>query len=274
MRNSMSVTRRRFCAAGALTLSSPAIIGSASAQSGVEVVATVRSEVETDVSGVEFQLQNIVNEDIHPRTLVDASGEITFNLPETGSYRVTAFDTTTESNKIPVVYSFDNVNINESGNIGEFVIPEAYETDIRFIDEEGSPVEDLPVQFRAENGTGPKPGEYFTTDSDGYTKYERSNERGVELVSPTDVEIQSFGERPQKVQTVFVTESTEFEFKISNPEQYTNSASSGSGVSGQRGLFSNNPSGGGGALSNPTNLTALGFLLSVGGIAYQLVGGR
>lgn len=275
----MSINRRRFCAAGALTLSSPAILGSASAQSQIEVAGTIRSEVGADVAGVEFQLQNTVNEDIHPRKTVDSSGAITFNLPETGPHRVTIFDTSIESDKIPVVYSFNNINVDEGGDLGEFVIPEAYQTDIRFINQEGDPIEGLPVNFRAENGTSPEPGKYFTTDSDGYTKYGGSTERGVELASPTDVEIQSFGERPQKIQTLFITEPDKIEFTVSNPGQYTNtidsSGSTASSNSGrQRGLFSNNPSGEAGALSNPTNLTTLGFLLSVGGIAYQLIGGR
>ncbi len=276
----MSTNRRRFCAAGALILSSPAILGSASAQSQIEVTGTVRSEVGADVAGVEFRLQNVLNDRIRPETTVDSSGEINLTLPETGTHRVTIFDISPDTNRIPVVYSFNNISIGEDGDIGEFVIPEAYQTDIRIVSDTGDPIEDLPINFRAENGTSPAPGN-FTTDSDGFVKYGGATEPSVELSSPTEVEIHPPGvpaDETQKIQTVFVTEPTEFEFKISNPEQYTNtmsgSDSTGSGASGQRGLFSNNPSGRGGALSNPTNLTTLGFLLSVGGIAYQLVGGR
>lgn len=276
----MPIKRRRFCAAGVLGLTSPVILGSASAQSSIEVSGTIRSEVEADVGGVEFRLSNDVKEDIFVKSIINESGEINLTVQETGPHRVTIFDMSAENNKIPVVYSFNNVFIDDDGDIGEFVIPEAYQTDIRCVNKDGNLIKDLPVNFRAENGTGLPPGA-FTTDTEGYVKYPGTAERGVELSSPTTIEIQppSALEKRQKIQTVFVTEPTEFEFEISNPEQYTNaiagSDSAGSVNSGrQRGLFSNNPSGGGGALSNPTNLTTLGFLLSVGGIAYQLVRGR
>ena len=301
----MSINRRRFCAAGALTLSSPPILGSASAQNRIKVTGTVSSEAGADVAGVEFRLSNDVQEDIAVMTTVDSSGEISLTLPATGPHRVTIFDESVENNNIPVVYSFTNVSISGDGDIGEFVIPEAYQTDIRFVSNDGNPIEDLPVNFRAENGTGVSPGT-FTTDSSGYAKYAGATERGVELSSPTEIEIQppSAPEQIQPVQTVFVTESAEFEYSIANPEQYNavivddstgsdeteqkQTNSTGTGVTEQqqadstdsdeteqqRGLLSNNQSERGGPLSNPTNLTTLGFLLSVGGIAYQLVGGR
>ena len=223
----MSPNRRRFCAAGALVLSTPTIVGSASAQSQIEVAGTIRSEVEADVGGVEFRLQNISNDRVRSKTTVAASGKIDLTLPETGEYRVTIFDLSVDNNRIPVVYSFNNVFINDDSDIGEFVIPETYQTEIRFVSEDDNPIKDLPVNFRAENGTGLPPGA-FTTDADGYVKYPGASERGVELSSPTTIEIQPSStpaEETQKIQTVFVTEPTEFEYTIANPEQYNDGIS-------------------------------------------------
>ena len=275
----MGVGRRTFCLAGAVGLSSQVTVGTVSAQSRITVEGTIQSEVDTDLTGVEFRLSH-TSTDQFSSDIIPSSGEINLTVAETGQYRATIFDKSAKLNKIPVVYSFNNIAIGENGDIGEFVIPEAYQTDIRFVDASGDPIEGLPVNFRAQNGTGFPPGS-FTTNSDGYVKHAGADEPGVELTSPTQVEIQPESTSTRQaieIQTVFVTESTEYEFELSDAQNANLAADSNSIVPGdadrQRGLFSNNPSERTGTLSNPTSLTTLGFLLSVGGIAYQLIGGR
>lgn len=275
----MGISRRKLCATGAFVLSSQITLGTVSAQNSIQVDATLRSEVETDISGVEFFIQNISTDEFSTAK-VGREGTVSLSIPEPGSYRVAITDISPGSNNIPVIYSFDNIEIEQGGDIGEFVIPKAHQTDIRFVDENDNPIESLPVNFRAENGRG-LPPDTFTTNSEGYVKYPGSTETGVELASPTDVEIQPSDSNYDKVQTIFVSEATEFEFTISNPEQYKSdglggSPTGGSDSSRQRGLFSNSRAGETQSepLSNPTNLTTLGFLLSVAGIGYQLIGGR
>jgi hypothetical protein len=275
----MGISRRKLCATGAFVLSSQITLDTVSAQNSIQVDATVRSEIETDVSGVEFFIQNISTNELST-AIVGRDETISLSIPEFGSYRVGITDIRSGSNKIPVVYSFDDIEIEQEGNIGEFVIPEAHKTDIRFVDGNDNPIENLPVNFRAENGRG-LPPDTFTTNSEGYVKYPSSTETGVELASPTEVEIQPSGSDYDKIQTISVSGPTEFEFAISNPERYKGGGLGGSPTGGsnsgrQRGLFSNSRGDGtqSGPLSNPTNLTTLGFLLSVAGIVYQLIGGR
>lgn len=210
-------------------------------------------------------------------------------VPGSGNYRVTVFSKSPEPDGVPVVYSFNDMSVSEGGNVGEFSIPEAYEVSVRFVDPDGNPVEGVPANFRAENGTG-LPPEFFTTDAGGYVTYPGASTRGVELAGRTDIEILPDGGSPTLVQSVVIDSSSEFEFTIENPEQYrtgvvgsderastaNSEADVGEGAdegARERGLFSNSgnePD----FISNPLNLTTAGFALSVLGIGYQLLEGR
>lgn len=273
----MEAGRREFCLAGITALSSQATLGQVSAQSSITVSGTVRSEAGTDVTGVEIRLSNVSNDQFNS-TFVESTGEFNLSVETSGQYRVTMFDESNQPNKIPVIYSFDNAFIENAGDIGELVIPEAYQTEIRMVNQDGNPIEGLPIAFRAENGTGVSPGS-FTTNSNGYVKRVGAADPGVELTSPTTLmthETSETAEEATEIQTLFVTERSAYEFTISTDESTGSTASStrSGDSSRQRGLISNGQAGGDSALSNPTNLTTLGFLLSVGGIAYQLIEGR
>lgn len=279
----MSVSRRQFCTAAAGLFASGTALGTASAQASLELSGMVRSEGDGDPTGTDIRFSH-ASVDERAEATVGQNGEFSVVLSETGTYRVTTFDESPERDGVPVVSSFDPRSITEEGDLGEFVLPEAHEVSLRFVDADGNPVSGLPVNFRAANGTGASPG-LFTTDSEGYTKYRGATETGVELAGQTQVELQQRGEPPTPVQSVFVTDSTELEFSVENPTRYGGSVGdSGGGRDGsvqrpaddgerERGLFSNSgdePE----FVSDPLNLTTAGFLLSVAGITYQLFDGR
>jgi hypothetical protein len=263
---------------------SSAAIGTVSAQAPFEVSGTLRSESDGDVAGTELRLSN-VSSDQRAETTVEPNGAFEVTVPETGEYRMTVFDVSPERDSVPVVHSFDDVSISDGGDLGEFSLPEAHDVSIRFVDTNGDPVEGLPVNFRAENGTGTSPGT-FTTDSEGYTKYDGVPDPGVELAGRTQIEIQRTGEPPTPIETVFVDGPNELEFSLQDPERflsesvtYSDGGRDGSaeresnGGTRERGLFSNSgdePA----FVSDPLNLTTIGFALSVAGIGYQMIEGR
>ena len=284
----MNVSRRGFCAAGTGLLAS-GVVGAASAQESIEVSGVVRVDGDGAVGGTVLRFSNTTT-DGSAETAVQSDGGFSLIVPGSGNYRVTVFDESPERDGVPVVYGFNNTSISDSGDIGEFSLPEAHEVSIRFLDPDGNPVEGLPVNFRAENGTGLSPG-LFTTDSEGYAKFAGASTRGVELAGRTEVEIQPGGESPTLIQPVFIESAAEFEFTVEDPGQYgasvvgagetataepeadVDAEGDGGGDARERGLFSNSgnePD----FVSDPLNLTTAGFALSVLGIGYQLLEGR
>lgn len=219
----MNLSRRFFCGAGVGVLSSPLLIGSSSAQNAITVTGQLTSQADADVSGLEFYLSNVETSD-SARITLDSSGDISTTISEPGTFRVTVYDFSPEFNKLPVVYSFPNIDIGEDGDIGEFTLPEAYQVDIRCLDTQGNPIENLPVNFRAPNGTGMSPGT-FTTTAEGYVKYTTADQPGVELAGEVDIEVQvpSNPDTVEQIRTVTVSGSDEIELTISNAEQYTRS---------------------------------------------------
>lgn len=196
------------------------------------------------------------------------------------------------------------LRITEGGDLGEFGVSQAHDVSMRFVNEDGNPIENLPVSFRSETGRGLPPGK-FTTNSEGYVKHIGASQPGVEMVGDLRVEVKppdNPGE-DDEVRESSVTSSDEFVFRIRNPTQYpfvsvageetetnteaeaTSSSDGGSDTTvasadresgASRGFLSNRAPGEEptGPLSNAVNITTLGFLLSVAGIAYQLVEGR
>lgn len=217
----MDLSRRMFCGAGAAMISSQFILGTTSAQSEITVTGNLTTQADTDVNGLEFELYNRDNDDV-ARVTLDSTGNITTTVSDTGTFAVTIFDYSSDLNGLPAVYSFQSVDIGEDGDIGEFSLPEAYITDIRCLDTEGSPVENLPVNFRAPNGAGMSPGT-FTTTADGYVKYYNASDYGIELADKADIEIQlpSDPNTSEYIRMITVSESDEIELTITNPDQYT-----------------------------------------------------
>jgi len=219
----MGLSRRLFCGASAAVVSSPFVIGKSSAQSTVTVTGQLTTQSDADVDGVRLRLSNVENSNRTDITL-DSGGDISTTVSQPGTFRVTVFDYSPDFNKLPAVYSFPAVDIGEDGDIGEYTLPEAYEVNIRCFDSQGNPIEDLPVNFRAPNGTGMSPGT-FTTTADGYVKYTGGDQRGVELAGEVDIEVQlpSNPDISQDIRTVSVSESKEIEVTVSDPNKYTSS---------------------------------------------------
>jgi len=218
----MNLNRRRFCSAlGVGSVSVSPIVGTASAQSEIPVSATITSAVGANLGGVELYFSK-VDSDVSQAVTVPSDGILEFSLPQAGSYRVTLRNIATRNEDIPLVYGFPNITVDDSGGSGEITIPAAYDTQIRCVDLNGDPVSRLPVNFRASNGTGVRPG-LFTTSEQGYVKYVGATETGVELTGKTEIEIQPPSDLSQtsRLATVTVDESREFEFVVQNPEQYT-----------------------------------------------------
>ena len=159
---------------------------------------------------------------IEPRRFSTLAGEITTTVAEPGRFRVTVEGPGSAQNGLPAIYSFPDIDIDSTGEIGEFALPEAYPVDIRCLDDTGSPIEGLSVSFRAPNGSGISP-DTFTTTEDGYVKYSNANERGLELVGEVDIEVVSVSdpEINERIRRVSVSEPAELELTVSNPGPYT-----------------------------------------------------
>lgn len=114
----MSVSRRQFCRVTAGLCASQAVLGTASAQTSIEVSGTVRSDGDSEVAGAELRFSNTSAEQ-RAETTIQSNGEFTVVVPEPGTYRVTLFDESPERDGVPAVYSFNNVSISETGDIGE-----------------------------------------------------------------------------------------------------------------------------------------------------------
>ncbi|MFC7325977.1 hypothetical protein ACFQMF_15535 [Halorubrum rutilum] len=213
------VTRRQFCLAGAVGVLATTV-RTAAGQEEVTATGRLSSEADTSVDGTVIQFSNVETGEQIEYT-VGADGGIELSLT-VGTYRVTTIDESGERNQIPAIYSFDNIEITTDGDIRELVLPEGYRTLIQCVDTEGNPIESLPVNFRAANGTGLPPGR-FTTDADGYVTYFDAAGRGVELAGETEIEVQSPADpnQVQSLRTITVTDATEIEVTVSNPQQYT-----------------------------------------------------
>lgn len=302
----MDISRRRFCltTAGIATSVTGASAGHAVAQEEIQVSGTVRSEVGADPAGTTVDIFKSSDPTQRVRTTIGSDGRFSASLPGSGAYDIVYINQTDSTglvrdpDELPLVYFVTETQISESGDLGEFVLPEGHPVSIRCVTSEGDPIENLPVNFRAENGFGVRPGA-FTTTPTGMVKFTGTSRTGVELGGSTTIEVQppSQSGAPDRLQTISVSEEMEVEVTVPNPTQYpdvvvnrsgetrtatgTGTASESSqdrttgddGLGGrQRGFLSNSenePA----FLSNPFNLTTLGFLLSVGGIIHQMMGG-
>jgi hypothetical protein len=217
----MNLSRRLVCGTGVTLLAAPHLIGQGTAQDEISVTGHLSSQAATNVSGLEVRLSSVTGS-ARREIILDADGEIETTIAEPGTYRVTVFDYTGEFNELPDIYSFPDTDIGADGALGELTLPAAHRVDIRCLGPDGNPIEDLPVNFRAPNGTGMSPGT-FTTTADGYVQYVGADEAGVELVDTVDIEVQvpSNPNNSKFIRTIDITEPQEIEVTISNPEQYT-----------------------------------------------------
>ena len=217
----MTFNRRHFCSV--LGMGATGIVGSTvSAQSEVQITGTVDSTVAADVEGVELFFQQVDTGSFW-RYTVPASGEIDQMILETGEFRVRVDNTSARKEDVPLVYSFGRTTVDDTGATVSYTLPQSYDVKIQCVDGKGNPVEQLPIRFRAggySHGSG-----VLTTSEQGYVQFiETSNTKDqseLQLAGPTSVEVDATGDTAnQPLGTIDVVEDAEFEFEISNPEQY------------------------------------------------------
>ncbi len=302
------LNRRRFClsAGMAAVASTGTVVGQTTAQQEIQVSGTVRSEVDADPASTTIEIFKTSDPSQSLQATIESDGQFSGSLPGTGTYQLVYINQTstaeliTEQDDLPLVYYFTEMEITDGGDLGEFVLPEGEPVSIQCVDTDGRPIENLPVNFRSENGYEVQP-DAFTTNPEGYVQFSDASEPGVELAGTTTIEIRPQSGSPVQLREIAVTEQMDLRLTVTKPSQYQNveingatasdEQSSGTvsaqpsetvsaqpngttGAAGrQRGFFSN--SGNEPAfLSNPINLTTLGFLLSVAGIIHQMLGGK
>lgn len=219
----------------------------------------------------------------------DANGEFQLDIPGSAEYLVAYFQSPGRQvvpdrpDNIPAVYFVKSISVGSGPkDLGTIKLPRAHRVEARVVDENGRPVEDAGIQIRS-GGFG-LPPRTFTTNEDGYVKHSGADDSGVDLAGPVRISAWPPGERregrPTAVEQVVVDEEQSITITLgSGGDGGTVRAGSTDGSNGdgrderQRGFFSNSGNEPG-FLSNPFNLTTLGFLLSVAGIIHQLMGGR
>ena len=197
--------------------------------------------------------------------------------------------------------------------LGKYTVPEGFVTMIQVVDSDGNPLENVPLSFYTQYGAGTGPRS-FTTNSEGYVTHAASSEPGIELAGSMTIRTHPASADGELLDNIFVDEEMSVTVVLRNPEEYngivvhdessevteaqtpsasdptaqstgtkiektaaqqsaSGSLTSDNSNSVQRGFFSNGanePE----ALSDPMNLTVGGFLLSVAGIVFQMVGGK
>lgn len=215
----MRLGRRRFCSV--LGASAATVAGTATAQTNVAVRGTARSAAGADMAGVELRFSH-VDANVRRTTTLSSDGEFNLTLSDTGTYRVTLSNGETPTDGVPVIYAFENVALEDTKVNLEFTVPRAYDSQIRCVDPDGNPVDRLPVNFRADNGTGGSPGLYTTTEQ-GLVKRFGADEPGVNLAGSTQIEVQppANPDNVLELDTVSVSQPAEFTFTVENPDSYT-----------------------------------------------------
>lgn len=215
---------------------------------------------------------------------------------------------------VPVIADLDQIRVeNEPMELGKYTVPEGAVTMIQVVDSDGNPLENVPLSFYTQYGAGTGPRS-FTTNSDGYVTHAASSEPGIELAGSMTIRTHPASADGELLDNIFVDEEMSVTVVLRNPEEYngivvhdesgevteaktpsasdptaqstgteiektaaqqsaSGSLTSDNSNSVQRGFFSNGanePE----ALSDPMNLTVGGFLLSVAGIVFQMVGGK
>lgn len=202
----------------------------------------------------------------------------------------------------------------ETDDVGSYTVPEGYVVEIRIEDPDGNPLQNVPLSFYTRSGNGTGPSTYTTNEYGQVTHYDNDRPGIELTGSMRVSTHPPGGDGGQTLGTVFANESKAVTLVLPNPGDYRNvivredvegtatpgivedtstpaggeaagatptatpmessQAGVGSdGVTSRRGFFSNDadePA----ALSNPMNLTVGGFVLSVGGIVYQMIGGK
>ena len=212
----MEFNRRHFCST--LAIGSTGIVGgTVSAQSEIQITGSIGSAVGAAVSGVELFFQQVDTASKWTYS-VPEDGSIDLTVSETGTYRVRLFNTSNRNENVPLVYSLGQTIIEDGNSSVDYTIPEPYDTKIRCVDSGGDPVGGLQITLRA-GGTGQ--GYLFTTSEQGYVRLEETSETNLQLRGRIEVEAESNQDTgKQNLGIIDVSEPSEFELNISNPENY------------------------------------------------------
>jgi hypothetical protein len=302
----MAVDRRTYLAMVGVGIGAgPAVARGATEDSTIRVTGEVVSATGDSVHPGKVKIFSC---ETGSRSAQLSNGRFEATLQSGNNYVVTYFHETesgtsiTEFDDVPLFYGLENnVFIEEETDLGTYELPKGYDVDLGFEDGDGNPVQDLRVGFRLPNGTGTGP-RGFVTNSEGYLYHisGSASETGVELAGTVTVEVRDPMDHTNTITPtqLSITEDQEVTVPIQNPAEWggqivgsdtevttdtppttagaetqppTEEPEEGSGS--RRGFFSNSaeePE----FLSNPFNLTTLGFLLSVAGIIHQMMGGQ
>lgn len=213
----MNVNRRRFCSVVAVG-STPIISNSVSAQSEIPITGDISSSAGADLGGVTLFFQQVDSNSVWTYT-VPESGDIDFTVSEAGTYRVRLFNTSSRNDNVPLLYSFGEKDITETGSSFSFTVPESHATKIRCVDTSGDPVQGLSVTLRAGGTSSPT---QFTTSEQGFVTFFDTPTTELQLSGPTGVEVDSSdGAGSQRLGTIDVIEPSEVELIVENPETYS-----------------------------------------------------
>jgi hypothetical protein len=304
-------SRRQFCATTTIGLGSSLLLGTASAQSDTTTVtATVESAFGSSLtdSHVVFVNQETVE---WYRADIAKDGSLQTSVPSGYGYDVVFFNQpqgsaiNPEFNGVPVVQDLDSIDVGDSEKaLGSYTVPEGHVAQLRIENEAGNPLQNVPLSFSTPSGAGVGSGD-FTTNENGYVFHVENSQPGIELAGSVTMRTHGAGGKGGVLAQLFVDSDMSSTAVLRNPDDYANiieregtagtatsgiveqeqstpdpsapdqaaAASVGDGASARRGFLSNSgdePP----LLSNPTNLTIGGFVLSVGGIVYQMVGGK
>lgn len=107
--------------------------------------------------------------------------------------------------------------------LGQYTLPEAYRTEVRLVDESGSPVADFTPSVRDANGNGTRT---FTTNENGYLVSDARTETGISLPPAEQSNIvvdarPSSGGRPERFGEIYGSpDGEEFELTVSDPDRF------------------------------------------------------
>jgi hypothetical protein len=142
----------------------------------------------------------------------DSELQLTFFHKE-GDY-ISTFD------GVPLLYALsDGIAVSgQEEDIGSFELPQAYRTEIRFVDPDGNPVENFPVGFRASNGSGTT-ARPFTTNAEGYAKFADESQTGIDLAGTVTIEGGRDSASATRLREITVTEASEYTITVI-PDRY------------------------------------------------------
>lgn len=221
----MTLNRRAFCSSSFGVAIGLSLIPSVNrAAEYVTVSGTVNSAVGTslDDSHVLINQENSID-NFRARIL---NGKFEKDIPANTDYNLVFFQEPptggliSDFDGVPVIYDLDRVEIGgEDTDLGSYTLPEAFVTEVQIVDDDGNPLENVPISFFVPSGTGTGPA--FTTNENGYVHHEGESRTGVDLVGKVNVDLHPDNYEGGKILgTIFVDGPSEHTVVLRNPEDY------------------------------------------------------